>query len=216
MHEAGSVALHSFDFNPIGGRELFFYYGAHLGSGVGTAAGVKLARPNQQVICLVGDGSFIFGPTALWNMARLELPVITVVYNNHAYGGPHCRVIANVPGGRMMQTGQFVHDYLGKPDMNMAAIAKGFGVDGEVVREPGAVARGAGTRAQAHGRGQALSHRRAGGPQGRGLGRQALGPADPGGVAAAEEGLVSRFRRSYHLAGRTFTNVGNKGTLASL
>jgi thiamine pyrophosphate-dependent acetolactate synthase large subunit-like protein len=137
VHEAGSVALHSFDFNPMGGRELFFYYGAHLGSGVGTAAGVKLARPNQQVICLVGDGSFIFGPTALWNMARLELPVITVVYNNHAYGGPHSRVINNVPGGRMVQTGQFVHDYLGSPDMNMAAIAKGFGVDGEVVESPG-------------------------------------------------------------------------------
>src|SRR3954464_6027215 len=135
-HEAGSVALHSFDFNPIGGRELFFYYGAHLGSGVGTAAGVKLARPNQQVICLVGDGSFIFGPTALWNMARLELPVITVVYNNHAYGGPHSRVIANVPGGRMMQTGQFVHDYLGQPDMDMASIAKGFGVAGEIVQNP--------------------------------------------------------------------------------
>ena len=27
--------------------------------------------------------------------------------------------------------------------------------------------------------------------------------------------LVSRFRRSYHLAASTFTNVGNKGTLAS-
>src|SRR3989441_3832013 len=136
VHEAGSVALHGFDFNPDGGRDLFFYYGAHLGSGVGTAAGVKLARPNRQVICLVGDGSFIFGPTALWNMARLELPVITVVYNNHAYGGPHSRVINNVPGGRMVQTGQFVHDYLGSPDMNMAAIAKGFGVDGEVVESP--------------------------------------------------------------------------------
>src|SRR6201991_1008008 len=136
VHEAGSVALHSFDFNPIGGRELFFYFGAHLGSGVGTAAGVKLARPNQQVICLVGDGSFIFGPTALWNMARLELPVITVVYNNHAYGGPHSRVIDKVPGGRMVQTGQFVHDYLGQPDMNMAAIAKGFGVDGEGGESP--------------------------------------------------------------------------------
>src|SRR5262245_46806424 len=136
VHEAGSVSLHSFDFNPLGGRELFFYYGAHLGSGVGTAAGVKLARPNQQVICLVGDGSFTFGPTALWNMARLQLPVITVVYNNHAYGGPHSRVINNVPGGRMVQTGQFVHDYLGNPDMDMAAIAKGFGVDGEVVHNP--------------------------------------------------------------------------------
>jgi len=136
VHEAGSVALHNFDFNPLGGRELFFYYGAHLGSGVGTAAGVKLARPNQQVICLVGDGSFIFGPTALWNMARLQLPVITVVYNNHAYSGPHSRVIANVPSGRMVQTKQFVHDYLGNPDMDMASIAKGFGVDGEIVQNP--------------------------------------------------------------------------------
>jgi thiamine pyrophosphate-dependent acetolactate synthase large subunit-like protein len=137
VHEAGSVVLHGFDFNPAGGRELFFYYGAHLGSGVGTAAGVKLARPNQQVICLVGDGSFVFGPTALWNMARLELPVITVVYNNHAYGGPHSRVIEKTAGGKMVQRRQFVHDYLGSPDMNMAQIAKGFGVDAEVAESPG-------------------------------------------------------------------------------
>jgi len=136
VHEAGSVVLHGFDFDPEKGRDLFFYYGAHLGSGVGSAAGVKLARPNRQVICLVGDGSFIFGPTALWNMARLELPVITVVYNNHAYGGPHSRVIEKVPGGRMVQTGHFFHDYLGDPDMNMALIAKGFGVEAEVVQAP--------------------------------------------------------------------------------
>src|SRR5574341_2408522 len=136
VHEAGSVALHGFGFNPEGGRELFFYYGAHLGSGVGTAAGVKLARPNRQVLCLVGDGSFVFGPTALWNMARLELPVITVVYNNHAYSGPHSRVIEKTPSGRMVQTGQFYHDYLGNPDMNMAMIAKGFGVEGEVANSP--------------------------------------------------------------------------------
>jgi thiamine pyrophosphate-dependent acetolactate synthase large subunit-like protein len=136
VHEAGSVALHGFDFNPEGGRELFYYYGAHIGSGVGTAAGVKLARPKRQVICLVGDGSFVFGPTALWNMARLELPVITVVYNNHAYSGPHSRVIEKVPGGRMLQTGQFYHDYLGNPDMNMAYIARGFGVEAEVAQSP--------------------------------------------------------------------------------
>jgi benzoylformate decarboxylase len=149
IHEAGSHSIHSFDFNPLGGRELFFYYGGHLGSGVGTAAGVKLARPNQQVIALIGDGSFIFGPTALWNMARLELPVITVIYNNHAYGGPHSRVINNVPGGRMVQTGQFVHDFLGNPDMDMVAIARGFGVDGEIVRDPGQM-RVALARARAH------------------------------------------------------------------
>lgn len=136
VHEAGSVSPQGFNFNPEGGRELFYYYGAHLGSGVGTAAGVKLARPNRQVICLTGDGSFIFGPTALWNMARLELPVITVVYNNHAYSGPHSRVIEKVPNGRMLATRHFVHDYLGRPDMNMAWIAKGFGVEAEVAHSP--------------------------------------------------------------------------------
>lgn len=136
VHEAGAVAMHSFNFNPLGGRELFFYYGGHLGSGVGTAAGVQLARPKRQVICLVGDGSFLFGPHALWNMARLELPVITIVYNNHAYAGPHTRTIANAPSGRLVESGHFVGSYLGKPDMNMASIASGFGVKGEVVNNP--------------------------------------------------------------------------------
>jgi benzoylformate decarboxylase len=138
VHEAGSVdIMHSFEFDPRGGRELFFYYAAHLGTGIGTAAGVQLARPGKQVICLVGDGSFIFGPTALWNMARLQLPVTVVVYNNHAYGGPHNRALANLGGaGRTVDANKFVHDYLGKPDMDMASIARGFGVDGERAKTP--------------------------------------------------------------------------------
>ena len=152
VHEAGSVDIaHSFEFDPRGGRELFFYYAAHLGSGVGTAAGVALARPGKQVICLMGDGSFIFGPTALWNMARLELPVTVVVYNNHAYGGPHNRALANLGGtGRSIDVNKFVHDYLGKPDMDMASIAKGFGVDGERAKTPAELKAALG-RARRHG-----------------------------------------------------------------
>jgi thiamine pyrophosphate-dependent acetolactate synthase large subunit-like protein len=137
VDEAGSIGgKHFFDFNPLGGRELFSFHGGHLGSGVGRSAGIKLARPDQEVICLVGDGAFIFGPTALWNMARLGLGVIVVVYNNHAYGGIHNRAIAEVPGGRMIQTGQFMCAYLGAPDMNMVDIARGFGVSGEQVHSP--------------------------------------------------------------------------------
>src|SRR4029079_12527747 len=78
----------------------------------------------------------ISGPPRRCNRPRLGLPVITVVYNNHAYSGPHSRVIEKVPNGRMVETGHFVHDYLGKPDMNMAWIAKGFGVEGEVAHSP--------------------------------------------------------------------------------
>jgi thiamine pyrophosphate-dependent acetolactate synthase large subunit-like protein len=36
----------------------------------------------------------------------------------------------------MVQRRQFVHDYLGSPDMDMASIAKGFGVDAEIARSP--------------------------------------------------------------------------------
>ena len=36
----------------------------------------------------------------------------------------------------MVETGQFYLDYIGNPDMNMASIAAGFGVKGEVVENP--------------------------------------------------------------------------------
>ena len=133
----GTGGKQFFDFNPLGGREHIAFYAGHLGGATGKAAGVKMARPNQQVIALSGDGAFIFGPTGLWNMARLGLPVLVVIYNNHAYGGPHNRVINAVPDNRMVQEGRYFIDYLGKPDMNMAKIASGFGVDGEQVESPG-------------------------------------------------------------------------------
>src|SRR5256885_7824399 len=124
VHEAGSVNLHGFDFNPDGGRELFFYYGAHLGSGVGTAAGVKLARPKRQVICLGGDGSFGFGPTALWNMARIGFPVITVVYNNHPYRRPPNPVIEKGTSRRKGQNRDLFHHLLRGPRKNIALVPK--------------------------------------------------------------------------------------------
>ena len=79
-------------------------------------------------------------------MARLQLPVTIILYNNHAYNGPHNRAIANLGGtGRSIDAAKFVHDYLGKPDMDMSALAKGFGVDGERAKNPtelrGALAR---------------------------------------------------------------------------
>ncbi len=37
----------------------------------------------------------------------------------------------------MVQTGHFIGDYLGNPDMNMVDIARGFGVAGETVHSPG-------------------------------------------------------------------------------
>jgi benzoylformate decarboxylase len=105
--------------------------GSHLGWAVGAAAGVKLALPDRQVICLTSDGDFMYGPTALWTMARNEIPVLLVVFNNRSYNGPRNRVARQ--GKRMRETGMYANNYLGNPDINFADLARGWGVGGEVV-----------------------------------------------------------------------------------
>jgi len=102
-------------------------------------------------------------------LARLELPVITVVYNNHAYGGP--QQPRDRKNGRRKDgaEAQFVHDYLGSPDMNMAQIAKGFWRRRRSRRIARAIQAALGRARKATVEGQALSHRRAGGARGRRL-----------------------------------------------
>ena len=45
-------------------------------------------------------------------------------------------MISAVPNSRMLESGRFVHDYLGQPDMNMEYMAKAFGVDAQMVHSP--------------------------------------------------------------------------------
>ncbi len=106
-----------------------------LGWGMAAAFGVKLARPDQPVVSVVGDGSFCFsGPQPLWSMARYKAPVMTVVLNNHSYNNERNRIWHF--GGRQFKTGRDMTCYLGNPDVDYAKAADAFGVEGEVVKEP--------------------------------------------------------------------------------
>jgi benzoylformate decarboxylase len=136
VSESGSTFGMRFD--PVNGKDRIGNVGAHLGKGVGTAAGVKLARPNNQTVCLVGDGSFVFGPQGLWTMARYDIPVLTVIFNNYSYNGVKDRSIelGATAKGRMRDTGRVPHDWLGDPKMQLAKVAEGFGVKAEFVQDP--------------------------------------------------------------------------------
>ena len=107
--------------------------GAALGWGVGAAVGVKVAQPDKQVICLQGDGGFMFGsqPMALWTMARYQIPVTTVIFNNRCYNETRERAFSE--GGRQAQTGRDMLSYLGDPDIDFVRLASAFGVTGEQV-----------------------------------------------------------------------------------
>jgi thiamine pyrophosphate-dependent acetolactate synthase large subunit-like protein len=109
-----------------------------LGWGMAAAFGVKLARPDQPVVSVVGDGSFCFsGPQPLWSQARYQAPVMNIVLNNKSYNNERNRIWQG--GGRQFKTGRDMTCYIGSPDVDYAKAADAFGVEGEVVKEPGEV-----------------------------------------------------------------------------
>jgi benzoylformate decarboxylase len=56
-----------------------------LGFAMPAAVGIKLAQPERPVISLVGDGSALFAPQALWSAVQLGTPVTFIVVNNGRY-----------------------------------------------------------------------------------------------------------------------------------
>jgi benzoylformate decarboxylase len=121
--------------------------GRALGWGAGAAAGVKIALPNRQVICMLGDGGFMFGQTdSLWTMSRYDIPVMMVIFNNHSYESTRWDIKDMRPDYR-----DYVN-YLGNPDVEFTSLAAAYNIPGAVVKDsdalPAAIQRGLRTLAE--------------------------------------------------------------------
>ena len=57
-----------------------------LGFGFQTALGVKVAHPDKPVVSITGDGGFMFGVQELATAAQYGIGLVTVLFNNEAYG----------------------------------------------------------------------------------------------------------------------------------
>ena len=57
-----------------------------LGFELPAAIGAKLARPDVPVVALSGDGGFLFSGHELATAVQERVPVIAVIFNDHAYG----------------------------------------------------------------------------------------------------------------------------------
>lgn len=66
----------------------WFAAGSLGGIGVGfpTGLGVKLARPQQPVVTLVGDGAWSMSLQEVMTAVREKLNLVTVIFNNQVYG----------------------------------------------------------------------------------------------------------------------------------
>ncbi len=57
-----------------------------LGAGFPTALGVKVAHPDRPVVAVTGDGGFLFGGADLATAVKYGINLVTIVFNNEAYG----------------------------------------------------------------------------------------------------------------------------------
>jgi acetolactate synthase-1/2/3 large subunit len=100
--------------------------GGAIGQGLPVATGAALADPRRRVVCVEADGSAMYTVQALWTQAREGLDVTTIVISNRAYAILQIemhRVQAQPPG----PAAAALLD-LGGPDLDLVALARGFGV----------------------------------------------------------------------------------------
>jgi acetolactate synthase-1/2/3 large subunit len=80
---------------------MFASGGGSLGWNGGAAVGVKLACPDKTVVCLTGDGSYMFSvPSSVhWIARRYQTPFLQIIYNNRGWKAPKLSTLAIHPDG---------------------------------------------------------------------------------------------------------------------
>jgi acetolactate synthase-1/2/3 large subunit len=98
-----------------------------LGFGFPTALGAKVANPDKAVVSVNGDGGFMFGMQELATAAHYKIGLITLVFNNNAYGNV-LRDQDNLFEGRHIASELYNPDFV--------KMAESFGVKGLRVKSP--------------------------------------------------------------------------------
>ncbi|MGX0960667.1 acetolactate synthase-1/2/3 large subunit [Bradyrhizobium japonicum] len=102
-------------------------YQGTLGSGFPTALGAKVANPDKPVVAITGDGGFMFGVQELATAVQFNIGVVTLVFNNNAYGNVR-------RDQRERFNGRVVASDLVNPDF--VKLAESFGVAAARVTAP--------------------------------------------------------------------------------
>lgn len=102
-------------------------YQDNLGFGYNTALGVQVANPGKPVVSVSGDGGFMFGVQELATAVQYNIPVVSIVFNNSAFG--------NVRRDQIERYGsRFLGAELRNPDF--VKLAESFGALGLLARTP--------------------------------------------------------------------------------
>ncbi len=98
-----------------------------LGWNGGASVGMKLACPEKTVVCLTGDGSYMFSipSTVHWMARKYQAPFLTVIYNNRGWRAPKFSMLAVHPHGYASQASDIDVAFDPPPDYSGIAAAAG-------------------------------------------------------------------------------------------
>jgi acetolactate synthase I/II/III large subunit len=98
-----------------------------LGWNGGACVGMKLAFPEKTVVCLTGDGSYMFSipSTVHWMARNYKTPFLTVIYNNRGWRAPKFSMLAVHPEGYASKAKDIDVAFDPPPDYSGIAAASG-------------------------------------------------------------------------------------------
>lgn len=102
--------------------------GGSIGFGLPCAAGAAIACPDRKVLCLEGDGSAMYTIQSLWTMAREDLDVTVILFNNAKYNILELEFArTGARGGKPGPKAATMLD-IGSPTMDFVSMANSMGV----------------------------------------------------------------------------------------
>ena len=103
--------------------------GGAIGQGLPLAVGAAIAAPDRKVVCPMGDGGAAMTMQALWTIAREDLDITTVIYNNSSYAILNIELsrtgAAAIGAGPKAMSMLDLHN----PSMSWTRLAEGMGVE---------------------------------------------------------------------------------------
>ena len=109
-------------------HDLITLTGGAIGQGLPNAVGAAIACPDRPVLALIGDGTAMYTIQALWTLAREQLNVTAIIFNNASYSVLNIE-LERVGAEEVGPKAKSQLDLQG-PVINFAQMAQSMGVHG--------------------------------------------------------------------------------------
>jgi acetolactate synthase-1/2/3 large subunit len=107
-------------------HDLITLTGGAIGQGLPNAIGAAIACPDRPVLALIGDGTAMYTIQALWTLAREQLDVTAIIFNNASYSVLNVE-LERVGAERIGDKARAQLDLKG-PRLDFCRLAQGMGV----------------------------------------------------------------------------------------